>query len=444
MNEVPAHGDRPSDVTAYKASQMTWTKALAHRPAILTLWEAPLCTNGPTDDIGRMTFNGQVVLDYTGTAIRAFDLPWAISSAVEGYRVEAWLRADRRMKLTDIVARVYTELSGIVRLPIYDDRSLATRSKRFREEAGLVSWRVQHAKPEAIAWFDSLRSQAQKDNNLAVQRELTKAERSQYTWITLDKNLDVDRAKPDRLIKRMKLLRRYHQQAMVNYPEGEFKPGARDAGDLLEYSYGEPDGESELLMDDVSEHDIARPSVPAPSSSPTGSIAGQANIFDDDNEQDRFDYLNPERWQNNRIENSASASYGQRRLAENFNEVLSDSSIHSEPEDPTDSRNDEPASVEETQMLQSALEQTIADYNELSGGSIPEQTNPTENYFSQWAALQTQFNMFWTELWDNSNAPTLRGLGRWTGGITNWQTASLARTDRVIGEEEAWAMYSEG
>lgn len=378
MNEDPAHGEHTSDVTAYRASQMTWAKALAHRPAILSLWQAPPSPKNPTDDVGKMRFNGHIVLDYSGNPIRAFDIPWAISSAVEGYRAEAWMRADRRMKTTDIVARLYTKLEETVRVPIYNERGLATRMKRFREEAGLVSWNVQHAKPQAIAFFQSLRSPAQKDHNLAVQRELTMAERSNYTWITIEKNVDMDHANPARLMRRMRLMRRHHRNAIAGYPEGELMPGARDAGDLLNYSYEEPSDESEFAMDDVSGHVIKQASVLAPISRSTGrdvqnttigastSIAGQADTSDNDGEvQDQGG--NP---------NSASASYGHRQLADNYNEVPLDNSIHSELDDPTDSRNDKPASVEEAQMLQSALEQTIADFHELSDGRIPDPTIP--------------------------------------------------------------------
>lgn len=171
-------------------------------------------------------------------------------------------------------------------------------------------------------------------------------------------------------------------------------------------------------------------------------MAQQDNALTDDGEvQNHIDYLDAESWQNDGSAESAAALYARRQTAGNPNEVPSNASVRSEVEDPTDSRNEKPTSMEEVQMLQSALKQTIADFKELSGGSTPDWTNTMDNYFSQWDALQKQFDTVWMELWNNSNSPALRGLGRWTGGIANWRTAELARSERIRADEEAWAMY---
>lgn len=361
------------------------------------------------------------------------------------------MRADNRMRMADIVARIYTKHKGRTRVPVFDARGLATRAKRFREGTGLVSWGVQHAKPEAIAYLQTLRSDAQKRHNLAVQRDLTMAERSHYTLFTTGKNVDRDGASAAAQIQWEKFMRRHQRNARQNYPEGEFQPGARDGGDLFDESIGGSGNESEGAMDVSSGHDVTGPSVPASrlggnsTMSVSGTMAAGPNAFGEDEEaQDWDDHSNPESfqpWQDSPFTASAAASYAPRQAAGDYNSALSDVSLHSELEDPSDSRNDEPTTVEEAQILHSALEQTIADFYELSGGSSPDQTNQAENYLSQWAALQTQFNVVWTRLWNNSNAPMLRGLDRWVGGIANWQTAGLARSGRAIADEEAWAMY---
>lgn len=397
-----------------------------------------------------MKFNGKTVLDYTGKPIRTFDIPWAISSAVEGYRVESWLRADKRIKMADIVARIYTQCKGSKRVPIWDARTLATRMKRFREEAGLVSWGAQHVTPEAIAFLKSLRSDAQRLHNLTVQRDLTFAERANYHWITMEKDVDLNNSSAAGRIKRVKIT---GQHARGNFPAGEFAPGAQDAGDLFEESNSGSDDDSELSTGDPPEDDDAGPSfresgliftLRSVRDAANGKIvpgAGEAYASNEDEEAQDLDYNpNVEVWQESSFMNSAVASHAHNEKAIDNNDALLEFSLCSELEDPTDSRNEGPKTEEEAQMLQSALAQTIADFQELSGGRIPDKTEPTENYLSQWAALQMQYSIFWTGVWNNYNAPTLRGLGPWTGGIANWQTAARAGSDRVIAEEEARAM----
>lgn len=464
VNEEPARGATVDNVTAYRASQETWGEELDYRPASLFLWQAPSSFSTNTSDIGTLRFNGHPVIDFQDRPIRAFDIPWAISSNIEGYRVEAWTRADPRLNYKDILARLYTKPNGTKRVPLTNSKGLATRRKRFREEVGLVSWGVQHANPEARAFFQSLRSPAQILYNLAVQRDITISERSNYTWITIEKDVDADKVTADLLAKKMMIFRREYRNAIKSYPEDEFKPGAQDesifkpgarnGGELFRLTYGEQDDKADPGLEKVPEHDVARRSGASSSSrSPHqaaqnrttggfGSMAQQDNALTDDGEvQNHIDYLDAESWQNDGPAESAAALYARRQTAGNPNEVPSNASVRSEVEDPTDSRNDKPTSMEEVQMLQSALEQTIADFKELSGGSTPDWTNTMDNYFSQWDALQKQFDTVWMELWNNSNSPALRGPGRWTGGIANWRTAELARSERIRADEEAWAMY---
>ncbi|KMU76163.1 hypothetical protein CISG_05531 [Coccidioides immitis RMSCC 3703] len=72
---------------------------------------------------------------YYGQApIRVFDiLPDRISSNVEDWRVEAWLRLDRRIRLKDITARMAPDFAMTT-------NALQQRNVRFRQLFNIVSW----------------------------------------------------------------------------------------------------------------------------------------------------------------------------------------------------------------------------------------------------------------------------------------------------------------
>ena len=114
----------------------------------------------------------------------------------------------------------------------------------------------------------------------------------------------------------------------------------------------------------------------------------------------------------------------------------------SEPEDPTDARNDLPVTYREAQMLEIALEPTVREFVELTGVR-PDITIATENYFSQWAAYQHQFNDIWHEQGNRDTPPTLYGLSSWTGGIENWESAHRAQSAGALAEEEEAAEEEE-
>lgn len=402
-------------------------------------------------------FEGQIVLDYTGEPVRAFDIPWTISSAVEGCRIEAWKRANKRMKLTDIVARIYTKVEDGMKKPLGNQRYLATREKRFRQQEGLVAWEKQKAKREAVAYFDSLRSDAQKKHNLAVQRELTEAERATYEWITINRDLDRGDLTDTAQRRRENRMHQFQRRAGEAYPEGEFLPGARDVDDLfegsVEISSDRPGGEAGVLasssMSRVASSRVPTPDlgdmlVPGGCEIPhvaTPTVMTYDTLGGEEATLSRDSFPVAESTQGFAPIDSGAEHFWERQASGFFNPPSPSISSDSELEDAADSRRTEPAIVEDAEMLQSALVWTIADYLELSGGSILKQTNLVENYLSQWAALQTQFHVVWRELWNNDSAPTLRGLDRWTGGISNWPTAALARSERDLADEEAAARY---
>jgi len=81
------------------------------------------------------------VTDLEGDPIRDIKhLPICISSNVEGWRVEAWMRRDLRLKYSDIEARTRTTDSSDGRRPIYGSNTLTKRAQLFRQKAALIPW----------------------------------------------------------------------------------------------------------------------------------------------------------------------------------------------------------------------------------------------------------------------------------------------------------------
>ena len=128
-----------------------------------------------------MKFGTATVLDWEGRPILDFrNLPNTISSNVEGWRMEAWMRQDLRITVHDIVARLRTQpkSDGFVE-PIHDRRRLASKTSHFRENAGLLSWTAHGVveQSQKAIFLESLRTPYQKANNLAVCRDLLTTEK---------------------------------------------------------------------------------------------------------------------------------------------------------------------------------------------------------------------------------------------------------------------------
>lgn len=169
------------DVTAYLGSQASWGQRRESRPAVLSVWLPSAPRTHPTYDIGNLTYCGRRVLDVQGNIIRDFRcLPLTISSKVAGWRVEAWTRTDSRMKYGDIVARMKTQTTPRGRKPIYGARALASRTRNFRDHAGLVSWTTRNTLPASVTYMDNLRTPAQMASNKTTDKDLTFKQLAEY------------------------------------------------------------------------------------------------------------------------------------------------------------------------------------------------------------------------------------------------------------------------
>lgn len=164
------------DITSFHPDQRDWASSRVHWPTILTLWAEPPGPR-PTYPIDYLLFNGHLILDYAGTPIRAFrNLPLTISSAVKGFRLEAWMRQDlKRLHFTDILARLRTRNTPSGRVPLHKHGDFTDRAHFFRMKAGLVTFRPQNSalRVAARSYMDSLRTPAQRAGNLAIDQDLT-------------------------------------------------------------------------------------------------------------------------------------------------------------------------------------------------------------------------------------------------------------------------------
>lgn len=164
------------DITSFHPDQRDWSSTRPHRVPVLTLWsEAP--GSAPSYPIGYLLFNGRLILDYAGSPIRAFrHLPLTISSAVKGFRLEAWSRLDiHRARIDDVLARLRTRNTSHGREPLQRGPTLYDRANAFRLRTGLIPFRTRNevSRNAARAYLDSLRTAAQRASNQAIDRDLT-------------------------------------------------------------------------------------------------------------------------------------------------------------------------------------------------------------------------------------------------------------------------------
>lgn len=148
-------------------------------------------------------YDGKLLLDFRGNPVRDFpSLPLVISSMVEGWRVEAWTRSDKRMNMTDIIARIPV-VSSVdsaghrIAVPIYDAETLRERATKFRHSAGLINWGAQGSDPSIERFMDELRSPAQKASNQTIRRNLTDHEKASLTLLKLGMRPDRARVGQD-------------------------------------------------------------------------------------------------------------------------------------------------------------------------------------------------------------------------------------------------------
>lgn len=153
---------------------------------MLKQWEGPRAT--PPYRLGILKFAGHVVVDFEGQPICDFqNLPICICSNVEGWRVEAWMRQDSRLRYPDIIARMRTKNTPGGHEPIYNSKTVAKRAQLFRKSAALITWTDRKA--ETLKKFvDGIRrvemTATQLARNLALPRDLTAGEFAQLTKAT--------------------------------------------------------------------------------------------------------------------------------------------------------------------------------------------------------------------------------------------------------------------
>ncbi|CAF9921685.1 MAG: hypothetical protein ALECFALPRED_001856 [Alectoria fallacina] len=206
VNGEPESGNDPMDITAVERTQMHWNMSdRKHWPKNLTLWKRPTSWNNPTYDIGVMKYKGRVVLDYAGNPIRNFRIPLTISSKVEGLRLESWLRSDDRLTLGDIEARLWTkDAPDGGKIPTFDKRALSKRASNARIRVGLISWASRKGREKQTKFMHDLRTEEQKDRNLATDKDLTAGEMGQYSLIGLDEKKISNAPTREQRIKKIK------------------------------------------------------------------------------------------------------------------------------------------------------------------------------------------------------------------------------------------------
>ena len=140
----------PEDATSFLRSQEDWGEEREHRPPVLFNLYRPqqtvsvdpgfLFTPYPSNTFPEL----QVVVDgRTGKPLRNIsDLPIVISTKVQGWILEAWMRLDPRMNVEDIIQRMphltrqQLEKRGGAALK----NSLSGRRKDFRHKGRCLSW----------------------------------------------------------------------------------------------------------------------------------------------------------------------------------------------------------------------------------------------------------------------------------------------------------------
>lgn len=140
-----------------------------------------------------MYFANCLVIDFRGLPIRPFTgLPLTLSSKIEGWRVEAFRRADPRISHEDLAARMCVKIEYAadgqqVQIPFARKGAISAKSRRYRESSGTVTWEGREGSEKLREYFWSLLPQHCKDNNLAMPRDLTEAEKAQVATINLGK-----------------------------------------------------------------------------------------------------------------------------------------------------------------------------------------------------------------------------------------------------------------
>ncbi|KAK4690755.1 hypothetical protein P7C71_g6110, partial [Lecanoromycetidae sp. Uapishka_2] len=179
----------PEDRTSFFWPQKGWANIPGHRPSVLERFDGPRETLNYK--LGIMKFEGMVVVDWEGHPVRKFmNIPVCISSNVEGWRLEAWMRADSRLRWSDIVARLRTKGSpNGDQVPICQFTALSKRAQYYRQTSGHITWANRSAETRAHKDFiNSIRraemTREQIASNRALPRGLTPNEHARLQALT--------------------------------------------------------------------------------------------------------------------------------------------------------------------------------------------------------------------------------------------------------------------
>ena len=163
----------------------------------------------------------------------------------------------------------------------------------------------------------------------------------------------------------------------------------------------EASGEDETVAGSSSGAAVAVPADPTAASSSEGD-----NVMNVDSDNDEADSERPAQEQASGNDSDREGSF-----ASSLVDIL-------------DSRHLDPTNDEERDLLQRALEITVEHFEFLTGRQ-PEQTDPDDNYFSQWGMLQGQLSSLWTEMGNTTEAPKLRARSKWMDGISQFEFAEV-------------------
>ena len=280
------------------------------------------------------------------------------------------MRADNRLTLGDIEARLWTkDVPGVGRRPFFGRRALSKRASLDRCKAGLISWLEKKGRDAHTGFMDNLRTPEQRANNRVIDQNLTGKQRADYTMLGLNQSKQSNA--PTRAERIRKIMR--------------------------------ASGEDNTVAGSSSGPANTEPADPvAPASSEDDS---KMNV-DSDNDEPEPETQVPE------------------QASENDRDEVG--SISSNLTDPFDSRHEPPTNAEEIALLRHALEVTVEDFSDLAGQQ-PVLANPDDNYYSQWGILQQQFKDLWAARGNTTEAPLLKGRGRWTDGISQFEFAEIER-----------------
>ncbi|MDI1486689.1 MAG: hypothetical protein OHK93_005949 [Ramalina farinacea] len=185
-----ARGALENDVTSYHEPQRDWSGERQHWPRIRHNVLNRHERNGWRDDYYRQRAqvwihtDGRMVIDHDRNPMYIHpDLPDTLSSAVEGWYLEAVMRLDSRILRETIRAR----LPDVRRPPkskkadserMYALTAISNKRLRFRHDEGLVAWDSRAVSTEMNDYFRSFIPQASLDRNSNEGgRTLVKAER---------------------------------------------------------------------------------------------------------------------------------------------------------------------------------------------------------------------------------------------------------------------------